>query len=352
MSRDETAELPARVRRDAARWVTRRAFEAANDEAAFSAWLASDRRHAGAYRAAKRAWSDLAAMGEMSEYRALLGAPTWRERLVARIRRSWRESGRPVWRMGRVATPAAVLLLGLVVALSVLYPPAIGPRATLATRIAEIREIPLPDGSVVTLGARSRVALAFSARERRLRLDEGEAFFSVAKDPDRPFIVQVGDTLVRAVGTQFDVHKGPQTVRVAVVEGVVEVAPSRAPATPNVPRRLVSAGEAIVAPRDTSLQRLATLPAERAGEWRRGRLVYNGAPLIEVVSDANRYSPRPIRIADSRLADLRVTTSFRANQIEQMLESLSLALPLRIERQPDGTVLLVPGTQENVHPGD
>ena len=352
MSRDETAELPARVRRDAARWVTRRAFETANDEAAFSAWLASDRRHAGAYRAAKRAWSDLAAMGEISQYRALLGAPTWRERLVALIGKGGRGVARPAWRLRLVAAPAALLLLGLVVALSSIAPSAVGPKATLMTRIAEIREIPLPDGSVVTLGAHSRIALAFSGDERRLRLEEGEAFFSVAKDPERPFIVQVGDTLVRAVGTEFDVHKGPQAVRVAVVEGVVEIAPSRSRTSQEVPRRLVSAGEAIVAPRDAPLRRLATLPAERAGEWRRGRLVYNGAPLLEVVADANRYSPQPIRIADAGLADLRVTTSFRADQIKQMLETLSLALPLRIAHQPDGTLLLVPRTRENVQVGD
>ena len=352
MSRDETAELPARVRRDAARWVTRRAFETANDDAAFSGWLATDQSHAEAYRAAKRAWSDLAAMGEMSEYRALLGAPSWRERLVARIRRRRQGAARPGWHMGLVAVPAALLLVGLFVVLSPLYPSAIGPRATLTTRIAEIREVALPDGSILTLGARSRIALAFSARERRLRLEEGEAFFSVAKDPERPFIVQVGDTLVRAVGTQFNVHKGPQAVRVAVVEGIVEVAASRTVATREAPRRLVSAGEAVIAPQAPPLRRLATLPAGRAGEWRRGRLVYNGAPLIEVVADANRYSQRPIRIADAGIANLRVTTSFRANQIEQMLETLSLALPLRLEHRPDGTVLLIPKTQESAHIGD
>ncbi|MFQ5346779.1 MAG: FecR domain-containing protein [Rhodothalassiaceae bacterium] len=346
MMQSDLKKPAAAIRREAAQWATRRAL-ADIDEAGFAAWIASDPRHAAAYREARQAWSDLAAMGDLAEYRNLLGAPNWRERMIARMRRwqqGWRASGAP--RRGVLAATAAALLLALVSALWLERPAVPDSGATLATAIAEIRDLPLSDGSVVTLGGRSRVTLAFSSKERRIRLEEGEAFFDVAKDPGRPFIVEVGDTEVRAVGTQFDVHKGPATVRVAVLEGVVEVAATAMRRAPVVSRHLLSAGEAIVAAEGAALDRVTALPVARAGEWRRGRLIYNGASLEEVVADVNRYSTRRIRIADSHLATLRVTTSFRTDQIDEMLESLALALPLRIEPQADGSLSLIPKEQE------
>ncbi|RMD88608.1 MAG: hypothetical protein D6807_05345 [Alphaproteobacteria bacterium] len=346
MMRSDSRKPATAIRREAAQWATRRALAGA-DEAGFAAWLASDPRHAAAYREARQAWSDLAAMGDLAEYRDLLGEPTWRERMIERLRRwrrAWRWSGIP--HRAVLAATAAALLVAIASALWLERAAVPDSGATLATAIAEIRDLPLSDGSVVTLGGRSRITLAFTAAERRIRLEEGEAFFDVAKDPARPFIVEVGDTEVRAVGTQFDVHKGPATVRVAVLEGVVEVAATAMRRAPVVSRHLLTAGEAIVAAKGAALDKVAALPLARAGEWRRGRLTYNGASLEEVVADANRYSARRIRIADSRLATLRVTTSFRTDQIGEMLESLALALPLRVVPQADGSLSLIPQEQD------
>jgi transmembrane sensor len=83
--------------------------------------------------------------------------------------------------------------------------------------------VTLPDGSVLQLNTDSVVETAYSPTERRVRLKKGEAFFSVAKNPQRPFWVDVGAVSVRAVGTAFNVRFRPEAVEVLVKEGKVSV---------------------------------------------------------------------------------------------------------------------------------
>ena len=94
---------------------------------------------------------------------------------------------------------------------------------SFATRSAEQMQVTLPDGSQVSLGARSKLTVTYTQAERNVRLESGEAFFVVQKDPSRPFRVHVLGSLVTAVGTAFDVRATNDRVRVAVSEGTVQV---------------------------------------------------------------------------------------------------------------------------------
>lgn len=64
-----------------------------------------------------------------------------------------------------------------------------------------------------------------TATSRTIRIDSGEAFFEVAKDSQRPFVVHAADTAITAIGTQFNVRRAAGQVVVAVAEGVVQVDP-------------------------------------------------------------------------------------------------------------------------------
>ncbi|OZB13670.1 MAG: hypothetical protein B7X53_15625, partial [Hyphomonas sp. 34-62-18] len=194
--------------------------------AEFESWLAADQAHLTAY---ERLMSDLALIPELGEVEiAAAPAPGARQRLH-----------RPQQLFAAFAV-MVVVLGGALVGLRAAFP-ASSPVADPAyeTMIAEIRDIHLADGSVVTLGARSRIEPVFSDTMRIVKLHEGEAFFDVASDPERPFYVEAGDRLIRVVGTRFDVRQGPETVRVAVVEGVVEVLQAETPARAEASRPLI-----------------------------------------------------------------------------------------------------------------
>ncbi|HEY7638144.1 MAG TPA: FecR domain-containing protein [Steroidobacteraceae bacterium] len=315
------------VHDEAAAWVARLAGQepAAGERATFDDWLGRSPAHAAAYHAALQTWRDLAAMRSHERYRALLGTPTLRERIVGVLR-----TPRLIAAAVGVAAIVAVVWLGLSFdALSFLQRP-----TQVATQAAEVREIALPDGTRIVLGAQSQIDFTVTAKTRRATVIAGDAFFAVAHDPGRPFIVSTGDYTVRVVGTQFEIRRRPDQVRVAVSEGRVAVKR----ADTDDASSILSGGAAWIAAADSI--EIRPVDALDVGAWRSGRLVYDNAALRDVVADANRYTRTHIVIVDPQLQALRLTTSFRTSQIDGMIETLQAALPLVAERQPDGDILL------------
>lgn len=251
------------------------------------------------------------------------------------------------WSQARRWVPAAALAASLLIA--VLFgvrpfstPPG-APSEVYETVVAEIRDVTLDDGSVVTLGADSQIEVAFSEDERRVLLTVGEAFFSVEKDVAQPFFVTAGDTSVRVVGTKFDVRLRPEDVEVSVLEGVVEVThhiDGEAWTSTEPLVQTLTVGEGVAAPRKTARLEPMERSADRAGAWRRGRLAYEDASLREVVADANRYYEPGVVILSDSIADLRVTASFSAGQVEQMVDQLELGLPIKASKSASGRIVL------------
>jgi transmembrane sensor len=316
------------VYEEAAAWVAQLEGRApaADERARFDDWIRRSPTHAAAYEEALRTWRDLAAMRGSEQYRALLGQPTLRERVVGGLRARR-------WFAVAVTTATVVTFVWLGIsfdALSFLHRP-----TQVATQVAEVRETTLPDGTRVVLGAQSQLSFEVTQQMRRATVVGGDVYFAVAPDAARPFTVSVDELRVRVVGTQFEVRRRGAAVSVAVAEGTVDV--SRANAAAAAVR--LHSGEALTAGDDAPLAVRAVEPTDIAA-WRSGRLVYDNAELREVVADANRYARSRIVIADAQLESLRVTTSFRTSQVEAMIETLPAVLPLVAERQADGDVVL------------
>ena len=92
-----------------------------------------------------------------------------------------------------------------------------------SSQIGEFIEIPLRDGSLVTLNSNSSISVEFKDHSRDIVLHQGEAHFDVYKDPQRPLSVLAAGRMVEAVGTAFSVKKTDGSVVVAVNEGKVAV---------------------------------------------------------------------------------------------------------------------------------
>lgn len=325
-------------------WATRLSHEGSDPkvQAAFEQWHAADARHAAAFNRAAGLWRDLSGLGGHQDEAAIaaMAEPLWRERIIDFARQ--RIAGLAALSPRHLAAGGA-LVAALVLLLILPVGEQISPAPDHETSIAEIRDIPLEDGSVITLGAATRMEVAFTAEARRVRLGEGEAFFTIEKDATRPFFVEAGETLIQVVGTQFDVRRSSDQVRVSVLEGVVEVhhhlqeqKPAAAPAHIHV----LTAGEEAIARTAQAEVNVSKVTDIRPGAWREGRLSYDGVPLKEVIFDANRYHAGQIIIASEEIAGLKVTTSYRAEQVETMIRTLEDILPLRAERLGDGRVLL------------
>ncbi|HEY5754684.1 MAG TPA: FecR domain-containing protein [Steroidobacter sp.] len=207
------------------------------------------------------------------------------------------------------------------------------------TRAGENRDVSLDDGSVVSVGARSVLWATLSRDAREVTLERGEAFFRVAKDPARPFTVTIGDMTVAAVGTAFNVRRAGERVIVAVAEGIVKVeAPAPRGASPS--HAQLSVGQQLSINTTDGSSSMQVLDADGIAAWRDGLLQYQSEPLPSVIADVSRYSGYDIAIADPAVAELRITGTVFANDVESWLQSLEAALPVRAIRAPDGAVRL------------
>ncbi|MDW2980636.1 FecR domain-containing protein [Rhodanobacter sp. KK11] len=208
------------------------------------------------------------------------------------------------------------------------------------TAIGDLQEVPLADGSIATLSSDSRLVVTLSRGERHVDLQQGEAFFAVAKDPSRPFVVSAGGRRVTAVGTRFAVRRDAADLRVVVTEGLVRLESDRRPNGLRQPATLLPAGSVALAS-DTgvvvhagSVQR-----AEEYLSWRSGFVNFHDTPLAAAAAEFNRYNTRKIVIGDASVGTMRVGGNFRWSNVDAFVRLLAQGFPIQARQQGDSIVL-------------
>lgn len=318
-----------RVQAEAAAWVVRLQSDqqTAADREAFNRWISESEAHAEAY-------ADLATFWE--SFGLLHGEAAAEMRAAARARPGLR-SGAAARRWGGALALLAASIAGVVALVGVLSQD----RAYVTPRGGD-REIALADGSSVALDTDTRIRVRYSKAERRLILDRGQAYIRVAKNPQRPFRVFVGDDEVRAVGTAFEVRRVGDSARVVLVEGKVLVyrgphATSGASIAPGAVA--LGAGQQLdLEPGAASPPRPANLDQTLA--WRTDRLVFDDERLSVVVDELNRYEGPKVSLADPAAGQLRVSGVFHAGRTQDTVAALAAAFPIRIEHQSSDEIIL------------
>ena len=200
------------------------------------------------------------------------------------------------------------------------------------TERGEQIDIQLADGSTLSLNTLSEARIHFETGLRTVYLTYGEAHFDVASDPQRPFVVQAGQGHVRAVGTAFNVRlRDEQVVEVLVSEGVVEVVAEAAtePVSSDEPETaptvmLEQGGSAIYTTSITHSEALPNTKVEQRLAWRRGKWLFEGETLAEVLDEVSRYTDREIVIADPELSGLRIGGYFDIGDVDGLMKALEL----------------------------
>jgi len=188
----------------------------------------------------------------------------------------------------------------------------------------------LPDGSRVELGADSRITTRYTASQRFISVDVGEAYFLVAKDPGRPFLVDAGGMQVTAVGTAFNVRRNSDRVVIAVSEGRVELEGEQHSA-----RTPLVAGQQAVYNSDSHTVTIAQINTMDVASWRNGVLKYMHEPLGSVAEDLSRYHHKRIVISDARLSAMPFTGTVFSSRIGDTLKALESVFPLQVNERGD-----------------
>ncbi len=198
------------------------------------------------------------------------------------------------------------------------------------TDLGEQRLVVLADGSRVRLDTNTRLRVRLSRGERHIDLDRGQAFFEVAHDSARPFVVQAGDTTVQALGTRFDVRREASQVRVALVEGRVKVDGAAARSWTLAPGQQWSSAPGAREPRAVDVSATTS--------WTDGRLTFHGTAFADALAEVNRYAAAPVRLQDARLADEPISGVFNTCDIKAFVAAMTELYPLDAVRRPDGGV--------------
>jgi transmembrane sensor len=241
-----------------------------------------------------------------------------------RVRRGW-------------AAAASVVAIGvLLYAASRHLLSTAAPSDEFVTKTGEQIEITLADGSHVSLGAKSRLLVAFTKERRAVRLDAGEAFFSVKKDRIRPFTVHAVSGDITAVGTAFDVRAVADRMTVAVTEGIVSVSSDSQYAAAARAAVQVASGQQLTIDSQQPHQALTVMQSPNPGErarWREGVLVYRDEPLRDVVADVARYSNQELEITDASVGELHFSGVVYKNAVDEWAAALPESFPVKLVSQ-------------------
>ncbi|GJD78558.1 Protein FecR [Methylobacterium gregans] len=283
----------------AAGWVARLSSPDAteSDREAFEVWRSSDPGHETAYAEMDALW------------RKLGNVPDPRQRR------------RTAKRLAGIAA-VAFLCAGLAHQLGLLD----RMRADLWSGVGEITHATLADGSRIDLNTDTALALHFDETGREVELLRGEAFFDVAPDPRRPFVVRGNGLSARALGTRFSVRVDGAERPVDVAEGRVEVMAAGGSLQ-------VSAGEAV---RLSDGERPSVIRADsgRSAGWREGRLVFSGERLSTVLAELGRYRRGRIVLLDPGVGERRVTGVFDPRNTDDALDVIAATMGVRVTRLP------------------
>lgn len=358
-------ESTDRIATEAAAWVLRQDRGlSAEEQDALSEWLSADTRHGDALRRHRRQWARL---DVLADWRPEHGDAPNPDLLTVQAQRPWWQSHWAAWSFAAAAAIALLLTL----------PPLFRNFHVDAAQSAAQEPPPenqrhLADGSVVELNVDASISVRYTASERRIVLERGEAHFTVAKDPLHPFIVEVGSYEVRAIGTAFNIRNDARAVEVLVTEGTIGLAthnrvsaPQDGPSTPpqgtkdiasqngsspsftrlDARQRAVlpaaaSPGPAAAAPVPPQIATLTPVEIERVLSWQHRLLEFSSQPLADIVAEFNRRNKIQLIIADPELAGMRVSAKLRSDNVKGFVRLLERGFGTRVEQHGDREIVL------------
>ncbi|PWC18317.1 iron dicitrate transport regulator FecR [Brenneria roseae subsp. roseae] len=308
-------DYPPEIRQQAALWAIRLAEAPLEDEQeqAFQHWLQQDPRHTLALQQAGTLWQELGSLST-EQKQALQPRVTPIKRFAH-------------WRI------AALLLLGLSVGTAWFSDGFLMLRADYRAE-NQVRSVTLPDGSQVEMDAGSAIAIAYNQHERRIKLLQGNAWFTAAPvntlEP-RPFLVDAASGTTQALGTQFIIQNTPQVTTVGVIEHSVQVTAN------GQTLRLDEQQAARYTPHGVT--RDPDWNSRDSSDWKRGQLVFNQQPLSDVVDRINRYHTGTVIVSGTALRQSQVSGIFSLNELDSALKTITAELGAKTVTLPGVTIL-------------
>lgn len=294
-----------------------------DEQARFDAWMAKSDGNKAAYWRLELGWQ------EADRVVALGNAPDKREAVAGSVRRQW-------WWIPATIAASIVLAFGIQ-QFAKRNDTGFGPAAPVvlvrqshSTAVGEMRIVGLMDGSRVQLNTGSKIQTLIGDSRREVWLEEGEAFFEVTHEQDRPFVVHAGEREITVLGTRFSVRRVGTSIVVTVLEGRVQLAEfedGRA-----IRSSIISGGDIVVASGSATLVASRSPQAvQHALSWREGLLTFDQQPLAAIADEFNRYNQQKIVLDGASTGAIRISGTFPANKPDAFARLLRQAYGLNLD---------------------
>jgi transmembrane sensor len=294
----------------------------AAEREAFARWLAADPRHAEEYRAMLEIWQT----ADLLPRNATVIDFNPPSRQAARVR-NWRP----------LASAAAIALAVLPLVGWMGWEQGWLPNHYQHFEASDrMQTVELSDGSTVQLNLNTELTYLNFKDQRQVTLKRGEAFFKVQHDSAHPFIVHAGRGQTRVTGTQFNVWKYQDQVKVTLVEGSVLVSSDGSAGG----YRLGPGMQASYHKGDFEPQLAQSDDYGNALAWRNGKLVLDNLSLEQALPVINRYLDAPLLLADASTGRIRISGIYNTREVGRLVNNLPKVLPVYLTRSKDGSTVL------------
>lgn len=287
---------PENANRQAAKWMARLHADDRTpvDEAAFRGWLNADSHHADAFERTSAIWESVGGLG----------------RLPATSRPQM--SRRAVLAGAAAAVVAGGTVFGWREAVAGVY----------RTDVGEQRRLVLEDGTRVMLDTATRFRFRPGADSRILSLSTGRINLNVAKDA-RLFVIEAGAQRASLPAGRVDIRRDGETVAFTAIEGTPRILAGGAALALEPGHRMMLT--------DGRTDRVDRPDLQDLIAWEDGRLAFRDERLSQAVAEMNRYTNRPLIVADPRVGRLRLSGMYRVGDPEAFARSIAILLPVRVQ---------------------
>jgi len=301
------------------------------EEQAVMEWMRENETHQEYYNQFKKIWDQSKALASVSNVDVNKAWERFQNKVVGQHEPA--KILKPRFSWVRIAA-SVILVAGLGIVLFMLVNKNAAPKEMVAQTGQNVLINTLPDGSVITLNKRSTVTYPskFKGNTRSIAL-KGEAFFNVAPDKKKPFIISVNDVQVTVIGTSFNIKSEKGATEVVVETGIVRV--TRLGKTVEL-----NAGEKIVLDRKDSIASKEAVSDKLYNYYRTKEFVCDETPLWKLVQVLNEAYDAKITIGRKELSDKRITTIFYNESLEKVLEVIHLTFDIEVVKKEDGQIIL------------
>ena len=308
------------IRKTAVDWFIRLqdAHIDSSDRNAFEVWLMSSAAHQEAYAEVSGVWDKLDSATQLEELAGAL--------------KSKNESSR----IKKAKNISVALSLVLTVCLSVFLVQFWYSKPTMHMLATAENGQPktelLEDGSKLTINAKTQLEVTYYRDKRLVKLMSGEAIFEVAKNADKPFIVESDHTKVTVLGTRFAVNKLGKLIRVSVDHGRVKVESTHTDGNTLQQEVILTNGEVAETQANSSPQKV-NRPASDAFSFERGLITFTNANMQEISDTLSRYRQQPVHTKDGQQLNAKITAVIKVRNVEKFLSKLPDMAPVKVEQR-------------------